>query len=124
MMTSLFSLAIPGGAAEEFCVETEPNQTLFSQVLLDISEEASFEFVGSSCIDVEDCFPLVPWSFDPNNDGDINILDAVACNQFIIAVLQLTECEQLAADGNQDGVVDVLDTVSIINIITGKLPPP
>ena len=53
----LISLAIPFGVAEEFCVETGPQQTLFSQSVGEFNEEAPFTFMnGPTCIDV----PLPP----------------------------------------------------------------
>ena len=122
--TPLFSLAIPGGAAEEFCVEMGPAQTVFAELIMEESTEVLFEFQGDNCIDVNDCFPLVPYSFDPNGDEDSNVLDAVAMVQDITGAVLFSECEALAADGNQDGSVDVLDAVFVVNIIIGKENPP
>jgi len=121
----LISFAVAAGLpATEFCLLVGGLETVFGSIESDgTSENIPYVVVGDECIAVEDCFPLVPYSFDPNGDGDINVLDVVAMINHITGDL-FTDCEFLAADGNQDGDVNVLDAVNAVGIITGSLPLP
>lgn len=57
---------------------------------------------------------------DANNDGDVDIADAVCIVNHVVGIATPSFVEQ-AADVNGDGDVDIADAVRIINLIVGKI---
>jgi len=54
---------------------------------------------------------------DVNEDGQVNVLDAVAIINFVIGNSEFTNAEMQLADYNGDNLVNVLDVVAIIGDI-------
>jgi hypothetical protein len=61
---------------------------------------------------------------DINFDGEVNILDAVLLQKYILGLIELSEDELGRADMNLDGKIDVLDLVYIIKIRILEIPDP
>ena len=57
---------------------------------------------------------------DVNNDGDVDIADAVCIVNHVVGIATPSFVEQ-AADVNGDGSVDISDAVRIINLIVGRI---
>jgi hypothetical protein len=57
---------------------------------------------------------------DVNNDGDVDIADAVCIVNHVVGIATPSFVAQ-AADVNGDGDVDIADAVRIINLIVGKI---
>eukprot|EP00958_Prasinococcus_capsulatus_P014994 scaffold1589_cov361-Prasinococcus_capsulatus_cf.AAC.6 len=67
---------------------------------------------GSNCITIGTACSNTPGSGDVNQDGALNVLDAVAIIQFVLGnpiSTPFDECFLAAADGNGDTGVNVLD---------------
>ena len=58
---------------------------------------------------------------DINNDGDINVVDAVAVMRHILELEELTKHQVLAADVNNDGEVNVIDVSLIMHKALGLI---
>eukprot|EP00958_Prasinococcus_capsulatus_P016776 scaffold1878_cov355-Prasinococcus_capsulatus_cf.AAC.5 len=111
----LFQIVFPDPVAgETFCVT---DITLSAPP----NDELNTNFPDGPCI----TFPSEPQceqepnSYDPNGDGEVNVLDPVAMVNHIIGNPPFDECQFLAADGNADGAVNVFDVIGAINIIIG-----
>ena len=57
---------------------------------------------------------------DANNDGDVDIADAVCIVNHVVG-LPTPSFVKLAADANGDGDVDIADAVRIVNLVVGKI---
>ena len=57
---------------------------------------------------------------DVNNDGDVDIADAVCIVNHVVGLPAPIFVEQ-AADANGDGDVDIADAVRIVNLVVGKI---
>ena len=57
---------------------------------------------------------------DANNDGDVDIADAVCIVNHVVG-LPTPSFVKLAADANGDGDVDIADAVRIVNFVVGKI---
>lgn len=58
---------------------------------------------------------------DVNDDGDVDIADAVCIVNYIVGKQNATFIED-AADANGDGEIDIADAVHIVNLVVGKIP--
>jgi hypothetical protein len=61
---------------------------------------------------------------DVNQDGGINVADAVLTLKSSVGLVQLTDNQKAAADINKDAQVNVADAVMILKIAIGIIPPP
>lgn len=57
---------------------------------------------------------------DANNDGDVDIADAVCIVNHVVGLPTPSFVKQ-AADANGDGDVDIADAVRIVNLVVGKI---
>ena len=57
---------------------------------------------------------------DANNDGDVDIADAVCIVNHVVGLPTPSFVEK-AADANGDGDVDIADAVRIVNLVVGKI---
>lgn len=57
---------------------------------------------------------------DANNDGDVDIADAVCIINHVVGLPTPSFVKQ-AADANSDGDVDIADAVRIVNLVVGKI---
>ena len=57
---------------------------------------------------------------DSNNDGEVDIADAVQIVNYVVGKATPAFNEK-AADVNNDGVVDIADAVRIVNLVVGKI---
>ena len=57
---------------------------------------------------------------DANNDGDVDIADAVCIINHVVGLPTPSFVEK-AADANGDGDVDIADAVRIVNLVVGKI---
>ncbi len=57
---------------------------------------------------------------DQNNDGDVNILDAIIDLQIIVGDVEATETQQVLSDLNRDGEINVLDVILTLKHIVGS----
>ena len=58
---------------------------------------------------------------DVNNDGSIDVLDAVKILNYTVDKVTLTENQLYVADVNDDGSIDALDALDILNFAVGKI---
>ena len=56
---------------------------------------------------------------DVNLDGDLNIMDVIAVNKFILGILQLDDAARKQADINNDGTVTSEDSLRILKSVLG-----
>lgn len=57
---------------------------------------------------------------DVNNDGEVNVSDAMAMNA-LLNKAELTDAERLSADLNNDGTVDEIDTLLVSQVYLGNI---
>ena len=68
---------------------------------------------------------LMPFSLiagDLNDDGIVNVSDAIMLLRSIVGLVTLTPCQATAADVNNDGAVNVSDAIAILRYIVGLVP--
>ncbi len=85
-----------------------------AQVDWDIAKEAT-EISIRTLINYIDQFIVMPG--DCNDDEEVNILDVVALAGAILGNLELTPSQTQAADMDENGILNVLDIIAIINLI-------
>lgn len=61
---------------------------------------------------------------DVSNGGAVDMADAVIVNQYLNGSRALTKFERTAADVNQDGIIDKIDSILIMGTIAGKYKLP
>jgi lipid-binding SYLF domain-containing protein len=61
---------------------------------------------------------------DLNNDGSVNVVDAIMGLQAIVGIIDLTPQQAAALDVNQDGKLSVKDVTRILQIAVGLFPQP
>ncbi len=57
---------------------------------------------------------------DANEDGAVNIQDAVAILQYCVGSKQLSDAAKLAADANKDNAVNIQDAVAVLQYCVGS----
>ncbi|MBR2152141.1 MAG: InlB B-repeat-containing protein [Clostridia bacterium] len=86
------------------------DQKLFVNNLAVLEEAERVYSIMESC-----CFG------DINNDGSINVLDALSALHASVGKIQLDEYQSIAADVDGSGVVDVMDTLYILQYSVNKI---
>lgn len=59
---------------------------------------------------------------DLNRDGSISVADAMLSIRFLLALQDPIEDQEMLADTNGDGSLNVLDVIAIIQAATGMIP--
>ena len=78
-------------------------------------------YAGSAAVTAEQIY-IPPFDGgDVNGDFIVNILDVVMVVQFILGNAEFNEDQIAASDITQDGGVNILDVIAMMNIITN--PP-
>ncbi|NLA26376.1 MAG: hypothetical protein GX878_03170, partial [Firmicutes bacterium] len=66
--------------------------------------------------------PLFEITGDLNDDGNVDVSDAIILLRSIVGLVTLTSRQATAADVNNDGKVDVSDAIAILRYIVGLVP--
>lgn len=83
--------------------------------------------LGNAFVYVEGEYPKLAWELgkyitgDINNDGKIDISDAVLLQKYLLGAQQFTKEQYKAADINQDGSTDVFDMVFMCKLLISQL---
>ena len=59
---------------------------------------------------------------DVNLDGDVNIMDVIVMNKFLLGISELNNTSQKNADANADGALDSTDSLNILKFALEMIP--
>lgn len=58
---------------------------------------------------------------DANDDGDIDIMDVIYINHYLVGGITFTEAQKYSADCDKNGVIDSTDSLHLLKFVVGLL---